>query len=323
MRFLPIGPLVRARVVALILAMVATTVAGIPRVQAQGLEKIRMIAPPTDDMTPVFYAIKMGMYQKAGLNVDVIPASNGAAAQNAVIGGAYEMGKSSTYSLVLAYAKGLPISLIAPGAVWDPKVPFAALVVPDDSPIRTASDLDGKTIATNGLNDLGALSTNLWVDKNGGDSHTLKYIEMPNSSIGQGLTEHRYDAAVILDPQLHATLDSGKVRIITLVFSAISNHFVMGAYFANKDWADKHAAAMRKFAAVTAQAARYTNAHPDETAPMMAEVTKIPLPVFQKMLRVEATTGNNPSALLQPLIDAAAKYKYIPTWFSAKDIFFQ
>lgn len=290
---------------------------------AQTLETIHMSAVATDDMTPIFYAIKAGLYQKAGIDLEIVPASNGAAAQNAVLSGAYEMGKSSTYSLLLAYAHGLPVSIVAPGAVWDPKVPYAALVVPIDSPIKTAADLDGKTIATNGLNDLGALSTNLWVDKNGGDSRTLKFVEIPNSAAGPALIEHRFDAAVMLDPQLHAALGTGKVRIITLVFSAVSERFIMGAYFTNKDWAAKHGDVLKKFAAVTTEAAKYTNAHPAETAAMMADVTKIPLDVFQKMLRVSAATSNEPAVLLQPLVDAAAKYKYIPTDFPAKEMFFQ
>src|SRR5271170_2769177 len=43
--------------------------------QAQELLKIRLGGVPTDDLTPVYWAVKTGMYQKAGLDVQVIPTS--------------------------------------------------------------------------------------------------------------------------------------------------------------------------------------------------------------------------------------------------------
>ena len=64
-------------------------------VRAQTLEKIRLTGVPTDDMTPVYYAIKSGMYQRAGLDVEIIPSSSGSVATTAVVAGTYEMGKGS------------------------------------------------------------------------------------------------------------------------------------------------------------------------------------------------------------------------------------
>lgn len=36
--------------------------------RAQTLEKIRLAGVATDDWTPVYYAVKSGLYQKAGLD---------------------------------------------------------------------------------------------------------------------------------------------------------------------------------------------------------------------------------------------------------------
>jgi hypothetical protein len=53
---------------------------------------------------------------------------------------------------------------------------------------------------------------------------------------------------------------------------------------------------------------------------MMAEITKIPLPVIQKMARVDSATSAE-ADLIQPLIDVAAKYKQLPRAFPAKELF--
>ena len=55
---------------------------------------------------------------------------------------------------------------------------------------------------------------------------------------------------------------------------------------------------------------------------MMADVTKIPLPVFQKIGRTDSATTSDPS-LIQPVIEVAAKYKYITRSFTARDAYFQ
>lgn len=87
------------------------------------------------------------------------------------------------------------------------------------------------------------------------------------------------------------------------------------------DWAKEHVDLLRRFVRVAGQAATYTNTHTAETAPMMTEITKIPLAVMQRMKRVVCATTLGPR-MVQPLIDAAAEYKSIPRWFPAKDLFF-
>lgn len=72
---------------------------------------------------------------------------------------------------------------------------------------------------------------------------------------------------------------------------------------------------------ITYEAAAYTNKHRGTTVPMMSEVTKIPSAVFAKIARVDAATRHEPAAL-QPVIDYAAKYKFIERTFAAKDAYF-
>ena len=159
-----------------------------------------------------------------------------------------------------------------------------------------------------------------WVDKAGGDSKTLKFVEIPNSVSTAALIDHRIDVGVQQEPQLASALDSGKLRSLVPAYISVSTHFMFGAYFVNTDWAAKHAAAAKTFARVTYEAAAYTNAHHAETAAMMADITKIPLAVIEKMGRVDGATSAS-ADLIQPLIDVAAKYKQLPRAFPAKELF--
>ncbi len=292
-----------------------------PGALAQGMLTIRLGGVPTDDLTPVVYAVHQGLYKKAGLVVQIDPTSSGTLATTAVVAGTYEMGKGSAVASMVAHLKNLPLVITAYGAIWNPKIPFNELLIAADSTIKTGADLNGKTIGVPALNDLNTLVVSAWVDQNGGDSKTLKFIEIPNTLAANAIIAHRIDAAALQDPQLADALATGQVKALTEPYSAISTHFAFGVYFANKDWAQAHPQAVREWTRITYQAAAYTNAHPKETAAIMSDFTKVPLDVFQKMARVEGATSSDP-ALLQPFIDAAAKYKMISNAFPAKDMLF-
>ena len=67
------------------------------------------------------------------------------------------------------------------------------------------------------------------------------------------------------------------------------------------------------------EAAKYTNAHHDATAKIMSDYSGVPLEVVSKMSRVTAGTELSPS-LIQPTIDAAAKYGTLKKAFPAREI---
>lgn len=311
------------RLIAAIAALALVPLAAAPRsASAQGPITIRLGGVITDDLTPVLYAVHAGLYKKAGLDVQVISTSSGTAATTAAVAGTYEMGKGSAVASFVAHLKNLPLVVVANGAIWNPKVPFNELLVAADSPIKTGAELNGKTIGVPALNDLNTLVTEAWVDQNGGDSKTLHFIEIPNSLAAAALAAHRIDADALQDPQLHDALAAGQVKAIAEPYNAISQHFAFGVYFANKDWAAAHPQAVRDWVRITYQAAAYANTHHAETAPIIADATKIPVDMVEKFPRVEGATSSDP-ALLQPFIDAAAKYKLISNAFPAKDLFFQ
>src|SRR5579875_1677457 len=186
------------------IALITAVIALIPWVgNAQSsLPTIKVGLVPSDDITPVLYAARTGMFRKAGFDVQLIPATSGTAVAQAVVGGSYDIGKSSLVSLMNAHLRGLPLYLIAAGGVYDSSAPYAELVVAPDAPYKSGKDLNGKTIGVPALNDLNEVVIDGWVDQHGGDSKTLHYVEIPNSAATAALAEHRIDAYVMLYPPL-------------------------------------------------------------------------------------------------------------------------
>ena len=53
------------------------------------------------------------------------------------------------------------------------------MLVAANPTVKSGKDLNGKTIGTPGLNTLGEYGVRAWVDANGGDSTTLRFVELP------------------------------------------------------------------------------------------------------------------------------------------------
>ncbi len=162
---------------------------------AQQLQKVRLIGVHADDITPVYYALSKGMYQKVGLDIEMVAASSGTAATTAVVSGTYELGKGSVIASLLAHIRNLPLVYVANGVVWDTKAPVSVAVVAADSNIKNAGDLAGKIASAAALNDIVTLSIDAWADKNGGDSSSLKWVEIPNSVEAEAVISHTSTSA--------------------------------------------------------------------------------------------------------------------------------
>jgi NitT/TauT family transport system substrate-binding protein len=282
-------------------------------------EGLRVVGPVAEDETNLYYAIKNGAYRRAGIEVEMVPISSGAAGTAAVIAGSYEIGRTSILAVLSAHLRGIPIKIVAPSIVNSERNPFAMLQMPVDASYASGADLNGKTIGTPALGDLNMLATRCWVDKTGGDSRTLKFVEVPNTALVAAITSRRIDAAILQSPIFDASVAAGTTKTLAYAYGAIAPLFMGAAYVARADWATQHADLLRRFVRVLVDAAAYVNAHPAETAPLVAELTKIELANTEKMHRTQNGTSLDP-ALIQPVIDAAAKYGIISRAFPAREL---
>lgn len=286
---------------------------------AQGMTSIKMAGVAEDSATPVLYAIQSGLFRPRGLDVELETQHNGPAIMSGVAGNSYQIGKSSTPPLIAAFSRGLPFVMIAPAGLYVSSAPIAALLVKNDAPIAKASDLNGKTIATGALNDVHSLATRAWIDKNGGDSSAVKFVEIPISEIPVSIAQGRVDAGSANEPVLSAGLSGGSLRVLGRNFDAIAPRFMYTAWFTTKQYAAANPAVVKNFTTALKQAVQYVNAHHAQTIEMIAKYTSLEPAQVQKMTRVEQGTVLDPK-LLQPVIDAMAKYKYLAQPFDARDL---
>jgi ABC-type nitrate/sulfonate/bicarbonate transport system substrate-binding protein len=285
---------------------------------AKPLQTIRIGLLPNDDMISVLYAQQTGMFKDAGLDVVLDKSSpNGSAIATAVAAGSYDIGKTSITPIFDAHLHGLPFTIIGTAALYDSSKPYVGFIVPVDSPIKSAKQLTGPN-AVSFIHDLGQLAIYKEIDEAGGDYKASTFIELPMSASAAAVESNRVTAAEISYPPAQAAIETGKVRMVP-AYNAFGKQFIFSVWFTTQDYAKKHADVVKTFARVIAASARYTNAHPKETAPMLAAFTGVPEAVIDRMPRVTNGTSVYVSGI-QPLIDTEAKYGFISRSFPAAEI---
>src|SRR5665213_3982643 len=117
----------------------------------------------------------------------------------------------------------------------------------------------------------------------------------------------RIDAATLVQPFLSVALAGKAVRSVGDPGGAIGTLYLQSAWFTSKAFAEKNPDVVLRFIRAMREAQTYVNGHHPETAGLLAQFTKID----PAMISVERTRQGVTFDLgmIQPLIDAAARYK--------------
>lgn len=258
------------------------------------LVTVRVGHPVTETATPLSLAMRAGLFERAGIKVELTKMASGAAVSAAIAGGALDVGGTSLLALILGHAHDVPFTIFAAaGNLWLPSSD-GGLLGADRLEPHAPKDFAGKTITAAAVNDINALSMEAW---------------MAGRVDGVTLTGSAYAIAKA----------SPKIRVIGNIFSAIASRFVITAWFTSRGWVERNRAVAERFARVLDEAAAYTNAHPDDTLRDVVEFTGIDPALAAKMKRATFTTTLS-AADVQPVIDVAARYRAIGKSFPASEL---
>jgi NitT/TauT family transport system substrate-binding protein len=309
------------------LALIATSSTA---VATSGLANAQTASPPLIPLkvalvpsivsSQVYYAADLGIFKRQGLDVSLEVMNSGMDA--ALSGGAVDVALGDTVSVASAHVRGLPFAYFASGVFNSPRNPGFQIVVRSDSPIRSAKDFNGETIGVNQLKGIAQLVTQAWIDGNGGDSKTVKFIEFPFFQMVTAVEQGTVNASVPGEPFLTIANDKG-MRTFPLARNGVSNYSPSG-WIATKAWLSENPGTAAKFAAAIREATVIANKRPlpPEAVAVLSKYTKLPASDVAHLHTLNDFTGVLGPQLLQPVIDAAVKYGYIEKSFSASELIY-
>jgi len=272
------------------------------------------------DNAAMFVAMEKGFFKAEGLDLETLPLAGGAPIINGVTSGDLQFGWSNVISLYQAHVEGFDFKLIAGGATnVKAKNESHAIQVGKSSSIKTAKDLEGKTVAVNTLNNIVHLMAMAWIDKNGGSSAKVKFVEMPFPQMEATLSAGKIDAASIHEPFATAAIQKGDARVLAQPWGDVLPKFLIASWFASEKWLAKNKDTGQAFVRAINRGIDAIQADPEGSRAAMIKwaglnpdlAGKIGLPLYEKSISEKD---------LQSTIDLTQKYKLIARGFKARDV---
>lgn len=236
------------------------------------------------DVAPIYLGKQKGFFSKRHIELELTPASGGAAIVPAVVSGQYQFGFSNVISLLLATSNGLPLKVVCNGnnSTGVDGSDFAALMVKADSPIKTPADLAGKTVAANTLKNIVDTSVRASVRKAGGDPKAVKFVELPFPQQPAALQSGQVDAVFVVEPFQQAVLAQGGRKIASSYVDTAPN-LTVALYFASQQLISSKPDLVKRFTEAMKESLAYADGHPDEARAIIGTYTQIAPDVIAKM----------------------------------------
>lgn len=280
-------------------------VGGLPaRASAQNVTTLRIGYAAREPMSEVLQAQALGLFAQHNINAQVQVVNSGAASMSALLGGSLDIAVSNSLQLLQAHSHNVPIVILVPGGIHDSRFPTTKLAVANDSPIVNPRELNGKIVGGATVGGLDQLVVSMLVDKSGGDSSTVKFVELPQPEMVQALVQGRVAAAHISEPELSA--GGGRIRSIGDAETALAPVFVQTAWFVTDDWLARNKDTARRFADAVFAGGRWAMANPVEAAANLQNAFGL-----KEAKALQRFAGGFDANAFQVVSDAAVKYKML------------
>jgi NitT/TauT family transport system substrate-binding protein len=251
---------------------------------ARAADKVTVGVIPITDVAPIYLGVAKGFFGKENLDVTLQTAQGGAELVTPVMTGQREFGFSNISSLLIAQTRGLDIVAIAAGAssTGEAGRDFGAIIAPGDSALKSAKDLEGRTVAVNNLKNIGDTSVKAAVRKAGGDDSKIKFVELAFPDMPAALNNRLVDAAWIVEPFLTVAKEQGaKVLAWNLIDTA--PNLMIAVYFTSGKYAVEHPDTVKRFTAAMNESLSFADSHSDEVRAIVPTYTRISKELIGKL----------------------------------------
>lgn len=244
---------------------------------------------PIGDVASIYVGQREGIFEEHGLDLTLTQAQGGAAIVPGVQSGDLDFGYSNVTSLVVARDRGLPIKIVATGpqTTGSELEDFSAVMVDPDSGIESITDLEGKTVAVNTLNNIFDSVISEGMEQEGGDADSIDFVEVAFPDMVPQLEAGNVDAITAVDPFAVIGDEAGLERIYG-PFSQPVEDLSIGGYFANESLIESDPELVEAFTAAMKESQQFSEENPEVVREVIAEYTtstpetleKTTLPLF-------------------------------------------
>jgi NitT/TauT family transport system substrate-binding protein len=259
--------------------------------------------------TVLALGVDKGFFKEEGLNVKLASAQGGAALVPAVVSGQYDFAFSNNVSLLTARARGLPIKIVAAAssAGTNPAPPDEAIVVGPGNNAQSLADLNGSTVAVNGLKNMVEIADRVALEKAGVDLSTVSFVEVGFPDMPAALASGRINVAHVAEPFLSQAVKGG-ARILSAPYREVLPDIFMSSWFTNDKVVAENPDKVKAFQRALEKSRAYASENVDEVRAFIPNFLKMDATVAKEIAMGNWPAGMPSEASLQAWYDACVKY---------------
>jgi NitT/TauT family transport system substrate-binding protein len=240
------------------------------------LEKTNLVvaAVPAIDSAGLYIAQQRGFFAQEGLHVQIVPAISSSDVIKQQLAGKYDITAGAYPSYILAdEQQHANLKVLVAGSEMAPSV--QEVVVPSGSHITKMSQLAGKTITLNALDNIGQLLVTAMLQDNA-VAGKVHFNVQPFPAMGPLLAQHKLTAAWLPEPFISEYEEKYGVEPLADANQGAAESLPIEGYVVTQSWLQKypHTAEAFKIAMEKAQAVAATNL--DEVQKAMTAFAGVP-----------------------------------------------
>jgi ABC-type nitrate/sulfonate/bicarbonate transport system substrate-binding protein len=238
------------------------------------LTTVRAAYVPAITWLPAMVAQKTGIFKKNGLNVTMRAVLNLATLPGAM-GLQFDIGPTTIPDVIKARVNNIDRVVVSGEQIETQKRQVVAVLARKGSGITRPRDLVGKTVAAGTFGGNIHPSTLYWLQRNGVDPSSVKFVEVPFPFQADQLSAGRVDAVEALDPFKTQMLEAGNVLVGDPVL-AVASPAANAVWMAQGSWARSHRDAIKRWIRSLQQARAWIARHQTEARAILVKYTGLP-----------------------------------------------
>lgn len=273
-------------IVATLLCLGAVDPASAAEVPAAGAEKVTFGYFPVADFLMTFIAKDRGYFAAHGIDATLqLMTNNATSIPSALVGDSIQIGGTTLPVVLQANDSGLNVKALAGSGSYYPDNRLSAILVPADSTVKEAKDLEGKSVGVTGINNMVHIVATKWFADHGADPKKIHFVEIQIQQTPDMIRSKQLDAAVAFEPFLSRIVSNGTGRVLAYYTDFIPAGTATMVWAVAGDYAAAHPQTIKNIRAALADALADHNAHPDQDEATLEHYLPVPPAILKTIPR--------------------------------------
>ncbi|MEF2975914.1 ABC transporter substrate-binding protein [Subtercola sp. YIM 133946] len=275
-----------------------------------GLTAITVGVSPSTASAAVYLA-QQKEFAEQGLAVTTTTIQSGAEAIPQLLNGGLTFALGDAAGTITASSNDIGITAtgVATVSPTDASKDYSAIMTANPA-ITSVAGLAGKTVAVNQLKGIAQLTAAAAIDKQGGDSSKVQFVELAFPQMVDALTSGKVDAALIVEPFLSAAKAKGLTTVI-----APQSYSVPGLpstiFVASTAYATANPDIVTRFNKAVGEAGARANADTDLARQIAGTYTTISPDVLKVITLPTYAESAGDTSGMRKLVDLMNTYKFL------------